>query len=74
MQIKECKKCKTVTDRFYKHKFNGDGLYGKCIDCTLSEQREYYLQHKCTPKARAIQKIRNEKYRRKINSGTMAQE
>ena len=61
--MKECKKCKTVTDRFYKHKFNRDGLYGRCIECTLSEHREYYIEHRCTPEQRLIQKQRNLNYR-----------
>lgn len=61
--MKECNKCKQVTDRYYKHKWNKDGLSKKCIDCTLKEQRKYYIEHKCTPEARAKQKAYNDRYR-----------
>ena len=61
--MKVCKTCnkELSNEEFYKHKFNLDGLYGSCKECTLRKQKKYYTEFLCTPKARQKQKERRNK-------------
>lgn len=63
--MKICKTCnqELSLNHFYKHKRNLDGYYGDCKSCRLSKQKKYYIEHKCTPEQRLIQKQRNLNYR-----------
>ncbi len=66
---KKCKACSQTktTDLFYRHKFNLDGLMGKCIDCFNKANKLYYIEHKCTPEQRMRQRERSRIYREKTN-------
>jgi hypothetical protein len=63
--LKLCFKCKVSKPRtaFYPHPNMGDGLLGKCKDCTRADTQAYYRDHK--PERQAYDKRRGQTSARK---------
>lgn len=63
--MKTCFKCGIAKPRseFYRHAMTGDGLLGKCKDCTKKDVHQRYIEHK--EKCQEYERVRNKSPTRK---------